>query len=66
MIRLRKNEILQTLKKTLQFVDAVANADANTNNAADAEGSTIPLREHCSGELKMLFDILFKLSHVCH
>ena len=47
MIRLG-NEVLITLAKTLTFVDADANADA----AADAGGSTIALRECCSGELK--------------
>ena len=34
-------------RKTLTFVDADANANA------DARGSTIALRERCSGELKM-------------
>ena len=38
------HEVLKTLTKTLTFVDA-------DTNAADAEGSTIALREHCSGEL---------------
>ena len=33
--------------KTLTFLDA------DTNAAADAEGSTIALRECCSGELKV-------------
>ena len=44
MIRLGNNEVL----KTLTFVDA--DADANTN--ADVRGSTIALRERCSGKLK--------------
>ena len=44
VVRLRNNEVLKTLKKTLTFVDA--------NAAADAEGSTISLHERCSGELK--------------
>ena len=46
MIRLGNNEVLKTLTKTLTFVDADTNADANS------EGSTIALREPCSGELK--------------
>ena len=41
------NEVLNTLTKTLTFVDADANANAN------AGGSTIALRERCSGELKL-------------
>ena len=48
-IRLRNNEALKTLMKTLTFVDA----DANANTNANAGGSTIPLPEHCSGELIM-------------
>ena len=47
MVRLGNKEVLKTLTKTLQFVVADANADA--------EGSTIALRERCSGELKMIF-----------
>ena len=43
MIRLGNNEVLKTLPKTLTFVDA---------DAANAGGSTIALRECCSGELK--------------
>ena len=39
MVRLGNNEVLKTLTKTLKFVDA------------DAGGSTIALRERCSGEL---------------
>ena len=46
MIRLGNNKILKTLK-TLTFVDADSNGNANAN----AEGSTIALRERCSGEL---------------
>ena len=46
MIRLGNNEVLKTLTKTLTFVDADINADANS------EGSTIALREPGSGELK--------------
>ena len=49
VVRLGQNEVLKTLTKTLTFVDADANAAAN----AAAEGSTIALRERCSGELKM-------------
>ena len=52
MIRLGKNEVLKTLTKTLTFVDADAIANANANAAANAGGSTIALRECCSGELK--------------
>ena len=37
--RLGNNEVLKTLTKILTFVDA-------------NEGSTIALREHCSGKLK--------------
>ena len=48
MIRLGNNEVLKTLMKTLTFVDADANADA------DAGGSTIALCERCSGELKII------------
>ena len=40
----------EVLKST--FVDADANANANANANADAGGSTIALRELCSGELK--------------
>ena len=43
MLRLGNNEVLKTLTKTLTFVDA----------NADAEGSTIALRERCLGELKL-------------
>ena len=50
MVRFGNNEVIKTLTKTLTFVDADANA--NSDAAADAEGSTIPLRERCSGELK--------------
>ena len=46
VIRLGNNEALKSLTKTLTFVDA----DANTN--ANAGGSTIALPECCSGELK--------------
>ena len=42
--KVRKYEVLKFSMKTLTFVDA----DANTA----AEGSTIALRERCSGELK--------------
>ena len=45
MIRLENDEVLKTLTKTLTFVDAEANANAG--------GSTIALRERCSGELKI-------------
>ena len=51
MIRLGNNEVLKTLTKTLTFVDADSNADAEA--ATYARGSTIALRKHCSGELKM-------------
>ena len=44
VIRLGNNEVLKTLAKTFTFVDA----------NADSEGSTIALRERCSGELKMV------------
>ena len=47
MIRLGNNEVLKTVMKTLTFVDASADA------AADFGGSTVTLRERCSGELKM-------------
>ena len=43
MIRLGNNEVLKTLMKTLTFVDMDTNA----------EGSTIALRERCSGKLKV-------------
>ena len=43
--KVRKNEVLKSLMKTLTFVDA-------DSNAADAEGSAIALHERCSGELK--------------
>ena len=43
MVRLGNNEVLKTFTKTLTFVDA----------NADAGGSTIALRERCSGELKI-------------
>ena len=46
MVRLGNNEVLKTLTKTLTFVDADVNANA------DASGSTIALCERCSGELK--------------
>ena len=46
MIRLGNNEVL----KTLTFVDADTAVNANTT----AEGSTLALRERCSGELKMV------------
>ena len=36
--------------------DANANANANANTNADAGGSTIALRDRCSGELKMVVD----------
>ena len=42
MIRLGNNEVLKTLTIALTFVDATP----------DVEGSTIALRENCSGELK--------------
>ena len=45
VIRLGNNEVLETLRKTLTFVDA----DANVNS--DYEGSTTDLRERYSGEL---------------
>ena len=41
VIRLGNKEVLKTLRKTLTFVDADANANAG--------GSTIALREHCLG-----------------
>ena len=47
MIKLGNNEVLKTLMKTLTFVDVATNADA----VDAAEGSTITLHEHCSGEL---------------
>ena len=47
VIRLGNNEALKTLTKTLTFVDA------DTNANADAGGSTIALPERCSGELIM-------------
>ena len=47
-MRLGNNEVLETLTKTLTFVDA----DANANT--DAGSSTIALRECCSGELKIM------------
>ena len=61
MIRLGNNEVLKTLTKTLTFVDANANADAG--------GSTIALRERCSGELKMqilrsCYKTFFFLTHM--
>ena len=49
VVRLGNNEVLKTLTETLTFVDADANAKAKA--AADAGGSTIALRERCSGEL---------------
>ena len=48
MIRLGNNEVLKTLMKILTIVDT----DANTNADANDKGSTIALRERCSGELK--------------
>ena len=44
VVRLGNNEVLKSLTKTLTFV----NADAN------ARGSTIALRERCSGELEKI------------
>ena len=57
VIRLGNNEVLKTLTKILTFVDADADAAANTDadSVADAEGSTIVLRERCSGEFKTHF-----------
>ena len=49
MVRLGNNEVLKTSTKTLTFVDA----DTDVNAAADAGGSTIALRERCSGKLKI-------------
>ena len=46
VIRLGNNEVLKTLMKTLTFVDANTKANANAN-------STIAVRKHCSGKLKM-------------
>ena len=47
--------------KTLTFVDTDADANANAN--ADAKGSTIALRESCSGELiKMKMSATFVIS----
>ena len=40
-------------------MDADANANANANANADAGGSTIALRERCSGELKMHAEFFF-------
>ena len=56
VIRLGNNEGLKTSTKTSTFVDADANANANANAdaAADAGGSTIAVRERCSGELKIV------------
>ena len=51
MISLGNNEVLKTLTKTLTFVDANTNPNADTN--ANAEGTTIALSEHRSGELKI-------------
>ena len=45
VIRLGKNEVLKALTKTLTFVDA--DPDANTATNANAEDSTIALRERC-------------------
>ena len=42
--KVRNNEVLKTLTKTLTFVDADANAG----------GSTTALPERCSGELKIM------------
>ena len=44
--KVRNNEVLKTLTKTLTFVDADANANAG--------GSTTALPERCSGELKIM------------
>ena len=49
VLRLGNNEVLKTLTKTLTFVDA----DADVNADADAKGSTVALRERCSGELNI-------------
>ena len=65
MIRLGNNEVLKTLMKTLTFVDA--DADANANASAAAEGSTIALRNCCSGELiikKMIMWSATILNHI--
>ena len=51
VIRLGNNEVLKTLTKT--FLDADADANAADNAYANAEVSTIALRERCSDELKM-------------
>ena len=56
MIRLGNTEVLKTLTKTLTFVEADANANA------DAGGSTIALRERCSGELKISLSGSFEKS----
>ena len=45
--KVRKNEVLKTLTKTLTFVDTDADAATNTATNANAEGSTIALRERC-------------------
>ena len=57
MIRLGNNEVLKTLTKTLTFVDADADADV------DAEGSTMALRERCSGKRKS-FDQKSKIAAI--
>ena len=54
MIRLGNNEVLKTLTKTLTFVDA------NANFNADAGGSTIPvsiLRKSISGRHRPNVDL---------
>ena len=56
MARLGNNEVLKTLTKTLTFVDTEANANVN----ADAGGSTIALRERCSGKLKNDTSVVLK------
>ena len=46
------NEVLKTLTQNFNICDTDAKANANAN--ADAWGSTIALRERCSGQLKMI------------
>ena len=64
MIRLGNNKVLKTLTKTLIFVDADSNANA------DAGGSTIALPERCSGELKTkqarVVFLFYDTSSQCH
>ena len=50
------NEVFKTLTHNFNIVDSQpqANANGNANANADTGGSTIALRERCSGELKML------------